>query len=89
MLRQVDQRRNQVPALQLIRVLHHANPDVLIISVLDAAMIIGSRITANRDAAIARLGKAGATLATVEMVAFEWMRTSKHPRFKDVLTLVR
>ncbi|HSG24044.1 MAG TPA: isochorismatase family protein [Azonexus sp.] len=50
---------------------------------------IGSRITANRDAAIARLGKASATLATVEMVAFEWMRTSKHPRFKDVLTLVR
>ena len=25
MLRQVDQRRNQVPALQLIRVLHHAD----------------------------------------------------------------
>lgn len=26
---------------------------------------------------------------TVEMVAFEWMRTSKHPRFKDVLALIR
>ena len=54
--------------------------------VIDA---IGSRVTINRDLAIARLGKAGATLATVEMVAFEWMRTSKHPRFKDVLELVR
>ncbi len=50
---------------------------------------VGSRVTGNRDTAIARLGKAGATLATVEMVAFEWMRTSKHPRFKDVLALVR
>lgn len=54
--------------------------------VIDA---VGSRVTGSRDTAIARLGKAGATLATVEMVAFEWMRTSKHPRFKDVLALVR
>lgn len=50
---------------------------------------IGSRVTGSRDAAIARLGNAGATLATVEMVAFEWMRTSKHPRFKDALALIR
>ena len=54
--------------------------------VIDA---IGSRATSNRDAAIARLESAGATLATVEMVAFEWMRTSRHPRFKEVLALIR
>lgn len=54
--------------------------------VIDA---VGSRVTSNRDAAITRLGKAGATLATVEMVAFECMRSSKHPRFKDVLALIR
>lgn len=38
-LRQVDQRRNHVPALQSFEGICHANPDVLIIRVLDAAMI--------------------------------------------------
>ena len=50
---------------------------------------IGSRRTCDRDAAISRLVKAGVDAATVEMVAFEWLRSSQHPRFRDVLRLVK
>ncbi|CAB3787917.1 hypothetical protein LMG28688_02581 [Paraburkholderia caffeinitolerans] len=50
---------------------------------------MGSRKVVDRDAAIARLGKAGAEVATVEMVAFEWLRSSQHPRFRDILKLVK
>lgn len=49
----------------------------------------GSRTERNRDAAFDRLAGAGAELVTTEMVAFEWLRTAEHPRFKDVLTLIK
>jgi nicotinamidase-related amidase len=49
----------------------------------------GSRTERNRDAAFDRLAGAGAELVTTEMVAFEWLRTSRHPAFKQVLELVR
>lgn len=48
-----------------------------------------SRTERNRDAAFDRLAGAGAELVTTEMVAFEWLGTAEHPRFKDVLTLVK
>ena len=49
----------------------------------------GSRSERNRDAAFDRLAGAGAELVTTEMVAFEWLRSSDHPRFREVLTLVK
>jgi nicotinamidase-related amidase len=49
----------------------------------------GSRTERNRDAAFDRLASAGAELVTTEMVAFEWLRHAEHPRFKDVLALVK
>ncbi len=49
----------------------------------------GSRTERNRDAAFDRLAGAGAELVTTEMVAFEWLRTSQHDAFKDVLALVK
>jgi len=49
----------------------------------------GSRTERNRDAAFDRLAGAGAELVTTEMVAFEWLRTAGHPRFRDVLTLIK
>jgi nicotinamidase-related amidase len=49
----------------------------------------GSRTERNRDAAFDRLAGAGCELVTTEMVAFEWLRDAAHPRFKDVLALVR
>ncbi|MGO4158153.1 isochorismatase family protein [Cupriavidus sp. YAF13] len=54
--------------------------------VLDA---IGSRQASSREAAIDRMRNGGATAATVEMVAFEWMRTSQHERFREVLGFVK
>lgn len=48
-----------------------------------------SRSERNRDAAFDRLAAAGAELVTTEMVAFEWLRDAGHPRFKEVLTLVK
>lgn len=49
----------------------------------------GSRSERNRDAAFDRLAAAGAELVTTEMVAFEWLRTAEHPRFKEVLSLIK
>ncbi len=48
-----------------------------------------SRTERNRDAAFDRLAGAGAELVTTEMVAFEWLRTSDHEAFKDVLGLIK
>jgi nicotinamidase-related amidase len=48
-----------------------------------------SRTERNRDAAFDRLAGAGAELVTTEMVAFEWLRDAGHPRFKEVLALVK
>jgi nicotinamidase-related amidase len=48
-----------------------------------------SRSERNRDAAFDRLAAAGAELVTTEMVAFEWLRDAQHPRFREVLTLVK
>jgi nicotinamidase-related amidase len=50
---------------------------------------IGSRTENNRQSAINRLSQAGATIATVEMIAFEWLRTSKHQNFREILELIR
>ena len=49
----------------------------------------GSRTERNRDAAFDRLAGAGAELVTTEMVAFEWLRTAEHPRFREVLALIK
>ena len=54
--------------------------------VIDA---IGSRTRQNRQAAVDRLAGAGITCATVEMVAFEWLETCRHPRFREVLALIK
>jgi nicotinamidase-related amidase len=50
---------------------------------------VGSRSPANRDAALARAARHGAELVTTEMVLFEWLATSDHPRFREVLDLVK
>lgn len=49
----------------------------------------GSRRPADHAAAMARLAKAGATIVTHEMVLFEWLRDCEHPRFRDVLKMLK
>jgi nicotinamidase-related amidase len=49
----------------------------------------GSRAAENHDLAMQRLRQAGAGIVSVEMVAFEWLRTCEHERFKAVLALLK
>ncbi|WP_432560213.1 isochorismatase family protein [Granulicoccus sp. GXG6511] len=49
----------------------------------------GSRKAGDKEAALARLASAGATVVTAEMVAFEWLRTSDHAQFRAISRLVK
>lgn len=49
----------------------------------------GSRTGDNRALALQRLAAAGAVVVSAEMVLFEWLHDCRHPRFKDVLTLIK
>jgi nicotinamidase-related amidase len=60
--------------------------DHRVVVVADA---VGSRDPANRDAALARMRAHGAEIVTSEMVLFEWLRDSTHPRFREVQKLLR
>ncbi len=53
------------------------------------ATACGSRFPADRELALLRLERAGAVLASVEMVAFEWLATCEHERFKAVLAILK
>ncbi len=53
------------------------------------ASACGSRSAHDHALAMARLGAAGATMVSVEMVVFEWLGDCKQLRFKDALALVR
>lgn len=57
--------------------------------VLVAADAIGSRDPADAAAAIARARQHGAEIVTSEMVLFEWLRDSRHPRFREVQKLLK
>jgi nicotinamidase-related amidase len=48
-----------------------------------------SRRAGDRELALQRLRGAGAVLVSAEMVAFEWLRSSDHPRFKELLPLLK
>lgn len=49
----------------------------------------GSRHREDHVAAMNRLEQAGATIVTHEMVLFEWLHDCKHPRFREVLELIK
>lgn len=49
---------------------------------------VGSRTPADREAALARAREHGAEVVTTEMVLFEWLANSLHPRFRDVQRLI-
>lgn len=57
--------------------------------VLVAADATGSRDPADRVAAIARARQHGAEIVTSEMVLFEWLRDSQHPKFRKVQKLLK
>lgn len=49
----------------------------------------GSREPANHALAMQRLRSAGAGIVSFEMVAFEWLRSCEHARFKAVLPIIK
>jgi nicotinamidase-related amidase len=57
--------------------------------VLMVADAIGSRDPADRTAAIDRARQHGASIVTSEMVLFEWLRDSQHPKFREVQKLLK
>jgi len=50
---------------------------------------IGSRHPLDRFAATERARSLGADVVTTEMIIFEWLGTSEHPKFKRLLQLIR
>lgn len=49
----------------------------------------GSKSQENKIMALDRLKNAGAQIVSTEMVLFELLRSSKHPKFKEVQTLIK
>lgn len=49
----------------------------------------GSRRRADHHAALRRARAAGADIVTSEMVMFEWLQSAEHPRFREVLALIK
>ena len=53
------------------------------------AQACGSRTAENHALAMQRLRQAGAGIVSVEMVAFEWLRSCEHAQFRRVLKLLK
>lgn len=73
-----------VCVLQTVLGLLHRQRRVKLVS--DA---IGSRQAGDKAAAIERAHAAGAEIVTSEMLMFEWMRNSEHPKFREILKLIK
>jgi len=54
-----------------------------------AADATGSRDPADRTAGLDRARQHGAEIVTSEMVLFEWLRDSRHPKFRQVQKLLK
>lgn len=54
-----------------------------------AANACGTRHPADHDLALGRLRQSGAVVASAEMIVFEWLRSCEHPRFREVLAMLK
>jgi len=54
--------------------------------VLDA---VASRRSENKAAALNRAERHGAEIVTTEMVLFEWLGSAEHPRFREIVALIK
>ena len=50
---------------------------------------VSSRSSENRNVALHRLSDRGVGLTTTEMILLELMRTSTHPKFREILKLIK
>ncbi len=49
----------------------------------------GSRSLSDKMLAIERMQQQGISMLSTEMIIFEWLKTSKHPQFKNILQLIK
>ena len=49
----------------------------------------GSRTEQNKEAGLRRMQAHGAEIVTTEMVVFEWLGSAEHPRFREVVALIK
>lgn len=54
-----------------------------------AANACGTRFPPDHEAALGRMRQSGLAIASVEMLVFEWLRTSEHERFREVLAVLK
>ncbi|MBB6254638.1 isochorismatase family protein [Nitrospirillum iridis] len=50
---------------------------------------VGSRTHDNKAAGLRRMERHGADIITTEMALFEWLGTADHPRFREVVALIK
>ena len=50
---------------------------------------VGSRRPESKAAALERMARRGAEIVTTEMVLFEWLESAEHPRFREVVALIK
>ncbi len=50
---------------------------------------VASRQSESKETAVARLARHGAEIVTTEMVVFEWLGSAEHPRFRDIIALIK
>ena len=50
---------------------------------------VGSRRPESKATALDRLARHGVEIVTTEMVLFEWLETASHPRFREVVALIK
>ncbi|HLR17963.1 MAG TPA: isochorismatase family protein [Alcanivoracaceae bacterium] len=62
----------------------HQGYDVFVV-----AEACGSRRAQDKERGLRRLEQAGAVLISPEMAGFEWLKSFKNPRFRDVLALIK
>jgi len=51
--------------------------------------VCASRSLNDHTRALARMNQGGIAITTVESVVFEWLRTAKHPRFREIIQAVK
>lgn len=59
------------------------------VEVAVVADAVGSRRPASKAAALERMARHGVEIVTAEMAIFEWLADARHPRFREVLALVK
>lgn len=50
---------------------------------------VGSRRAESKETATGRMERHGVEIVTTEMVVFEWLSSAEHPRFGEVLALIK